>query len=148
MRHYTEINCDNVIHLQLRRREVQLLRARSTHEGRRMSRSGEDFIFGACESDLLLQQSCVAPSSAPSPPPLSNSFPLFGGNVKITTVAPSQSSNRDGGPKTIPLNRRVRVHGCRRRHRLKNGDLGHAFESAAGLSVAVGPNLFVLSDSA
>lgn len=35
-------------------------RVRST-EGRRMSRSGADFIFGACEEGSDLQKSCVAP---------------------------------------------------------------------------------------
>ena len=57
-------------------------------EGRRMSRSGADFIFGACERGSDLQKSCVAPF------PLSNSFLSFWGNVKITTVAPALSDRQ------------------------------------------------------
>ena len=59
-----------------------------------MSRSGGDFIFGACAKESDLQNSCVAPFPSrllarPRPPTL---FSLFGGNVKITTVAPALRS--------------------------------------------------------
>ena len=63
-----------------------------------MSRSGADFIFGACERGMEVREgvtskSRVWPPSLPSLP-APTLFSLFGGNVKITTVAPALSDRQ------------------------------------------------------